>query len=898
MAPCHPMQTPTSARFTVLPSRVTLPASVGAKAQFLGRLTSSEFPVPRWFVVLPDAFHASAAAADPAWRRRLDDPGALREWLLALPMLPEASSEIQRLLSTFADLEGRFAVSLSSAPSGPPPGPLPERTRLFVDGTEVQRSITGLWAEAMHGWLLYNRSERRLDVLPPPPAVIVQEMVDAEVSGIATSADPSTGRRGVAKVSALWGLGPGLHCPDCEADVWHLGREGTIVSRSVVLKALAHKRSSALAETTTSTALPPTHREQPCLTDDQIQSAASLARNAEVLCGQPMEIELAWARGQVHILRARPLPSLASLPDPDGETTLWDGRSLKESFPGFTTPLTFSIARLSHAAVHKAFCRTLSVPASRLNAHDAVLGRMMGMIRGRIFHNLSSWAVICKLLPGFRASPRFIAAVLGDPLPVDTTTRQDGGGGMGSSRMDWCLDALRVGRMMFGLGWQFLTSGRRVRTLQQRLQAVLNAKGVPPALQRIDELANLYQDIERDLLLRWDAAVANDLFALLLAKVQRCLSRKWLGDLTGSLSAELLSGGRSMPSLEPARRIRTMAVLATQNAALTEAFCSGTVREIEIRLLSDPRMQSACADFLRQFGEPCLEELKLETRSLTEFPLPLYRAIGHAARRGLGPDLEDATTPHRAAAQRADRILQGHPLRRWIFRWLLRRTRLALRTREDLRLGRARLFGRLRCIFTEIGRRLAIEGRLDNPRDIFHLTVEEITGFVQGTTVTTDMRGLVSLRKQESERWTKAPPPAGQFETLGAVHIGNGFEARDSGMASPPGEVLQGIAGHPGRVRAQAQRIQRSSELNPATAGILVTESAEPGWLLRAPATAGLLLEEGNALSAAITVAQELNIPAIAGLKGLSSWVKEGDWLEMDGAAGTVRRVPAPSTSP
>jgi pyruvate,water dikinase len=57
------------------------------------------------------------------------------------------------------------------------------------------------------------------------------------------------------------------------------------------------------------------------------------------------------------------------------------------------------------------------------------------------------------------------------------------------------------------------------------------------------------------------------------------------------------------------------------------------------------------------------------------------------------------------------------------------------------------------------------------------------------------------------------------------------------------------------------------------------------------PAAAALLVERGSLLSHSAIVARELGIPAVVSIPGLTQWLKTGDVVEMNGAAGTVRRL-------
>jgi pyruvate,water dikinase len=55
------------------------------------------------------------------------------------------------------------------------------------------------------------------------------------------------------------------------------------------------------------------------------------------------------------------------------------------------------------------------------------------------------------------------------------------------------------------------------------------------------------------------------------------------------------------------------------------------------------------------------------------------------------------------------------------------------------------------------------------------------------------------------------------------------------------------------------------------------------------PAAAGLLVERGSLLSHSAIVSRELRLPCIVSLPGITTTLKTGDLVEMDGALGTVR---------
>ncbi len=84
-------------------------------------------------------------------------------------------------------------------------------------------------------------------------------------------------------------------------------------------------------------------------------------------------------------------------------------------------------------------------------------------------------------------------------------------------------------------------------------------------------------------------------------------------------------------------------------------------------------------------------------------------------------------------------------------------------------------------------------------------------------------------------------------------------------------------------------RDPRTTDIAPGS--ILVAEHTDPGWILVFPKARGVIVERGSQLSHAAIVARELGIPAIVSLRGATTWLQNGDEVEMNGATGVVRVI-------
>ncbi|MEN8131759.1 MAG: PEP/pyruvate-binding domain-containing protein [Pseudomonadota bacterium] len=863
----------------------------GGKAAALGHLASARLPIPAWIVIDPAAFYQSLARHRLEELQRGTDATKIRSLLSDLKPHPGFLHELGEALATLSPKGERLAVRSSAVDEDSADHSFAGQLEsyLYVPIDAVAERVVAVWRSGFSERVLSYRIEAGLPALPPAPAVLVQRMVASAYAGVAFSADPVTGRRDVAVVSAVQGLGTALVSGDADADTWRVDRAGRIIEREIAEKRSAQRFDPAAPDYLREEKLTGDAMRQPVLSDEDVGRIAALARDASHHFGKPQDIEWAIEQGELYLLQSRPITALNGLPDPTGERNLWDNSNIAESYGGITTPLTFSFASRAYESVYREFCRILRVPESAIQDNDTTFRRMLGLIRGRVYYNLLSWYRVLALLPGFTVNRRFMEQMMGvkEGLPEEIANQLAGGA------VDRLRDALRLGGSLTGLLLNHLLLPRKIEHFYQRLDKALDAR-VDPTRMHASQLAGHYHGLERRLLTRWDAPLINDFFAMIFYGVLRSLSVKWCHDTDESLQNDLLAGEGGMISAEPAQRVRKMAELIRDDADFGQLLIAGDLAEINEALPRKAAFQEAYAAYLDRFGDRCLDELKLESATLHDDPLLLLRSIGQFARRLREQETTQPVSVEAGIRAKAEtRIaaeLDGHPVKRLIYRWVLKHARARVRDRENLRFERTRLFGRVRRLFVELGKRFYAEGLLDHPRDIFYLEVDEALGMVEGTTVTTDLKGLVKLRRQEFTRFEQMEPPADRFETLGMVHQGNDFCA-DEEMAQVTDGDLKGIGCCPGVVRGPVRVISDPRNASLSAGEILVAERTDPGWIMLFPAAAGILVERGSLLSHSAIVAREMGIPAVVSVPGITRSLVDGEWVEFDGSSGVIRRV-------
>ncbi len=842
----------------------------GGKARALASMERGGLPVPPWFVVSASAFEESLSGDHRIALETARDDSASQPLLRDLSVHPAIRTEIDAAVRELCPGGERVAVRSSARDEDGAQQSFAGQLESFlnVPAEEVANRVADVWRSAFSRRLFAYRQKHGLRGPVRAPAVLIQQMVAPRAAGVAFSADPVSGRRAVSVVSAVHGLGSALVGGETEADTWLTDRAGTIIERRVVQK-----------------------DRMPCLSDEEVLTVVRLAKAAERRAGRPQDIEWAYADRLV-LLQSRPITSLHTSADPDAPATIWDNSNIVESYSGVTTPLTFSFARDAYEHVYQQFCRMMGVPERVITAREETFANMLGLVRGRLYYNLLNWYRMLALLPGYRVNRGFMEQMMGvkEPLPPDLAARVAGSTTRGRVR-----DAISLMRTLGGLLINLLTVDRQVKAFSARIDDALKPPSPPLEDRRPDELVAHYRELRRKLLRRWDAPIVNDFFAMIFYGLLRQLVTRWLGDADAALQNDLIGSQGGIVSAEPAVRLRRLAVHAADDPVLVERLKGGAVEEILMALDSRPELREEYRAYLERFGERTVNELKLESATLHDDPLPLFRAVGvlasQLARAGnAGLPSSPADDLRVKARARVTRLLRNRPVRRIVFNWVLSQARCRVRDRENLRLERTRLFGRVRRIFLALGRRLHALDILDDPRDVLYLEVNEVLAFVDGTSTCTNLRSLAALRKAEFLGFQAMDAPDDRFETRGAVYQGHDFRQPRT-MAAHGGEERRGVGCSPGVVRGRVRVVTDPNAADMSERAILVAEHTDPGWIMLFPSALAILVERGSLLSHAAIVARELGIPAVVSVPGLTRWLQDGETVEMDGTTGIIRRI-------
>jgi len=260
-------------------AEVTDPVRFGGKAVQLGAAIRSGLPVPGGFAL---SYEDVDAVAD-------GDPSALAALASA------CADDRPRAVRSSAIGEDSTAASFAGT----------HLSLLGVRGaaavTEAVRTVRAsggtAGARAYRSWLGLGHTFRM--------AVVVQELVDADVAGVLFTRNPVTGAA-ERVIEASWGLGEAVVAGLVTPDLYRLDRRGRLLERIPGEKDLAIRCCSSGG--TEEVAVPPELVDSPCLDDRHLAALDALATVCDRVFGSPdHDIEFAFRAGEVFLLQRRPI---------------------------------------------------------------------------------------------------------------------------------------------------------------------------------------------------------------------------------------------------------------------------------------------------------------------------------------------------------------------------------------------------------------------------------------------------------------------------------------------------------------------------------------------------------------------------------------------------------------
>ncbi|RQG94747.1 PEP/pyruvate-binding domain-containing protein [Natrarchaeobius oligotrophus] len=714
--------------------------------------------------------------------------------------------------------------------------------------------------------------------------VVVQEMIDADASGVLFTADPLTGKRTVSSIDASTGLGEAVVSGTVTAEKVRVDREsGDILEYRAGVSGDDGSNPVGANEPVSDieNGGVPDAEDDRVLTDEQVTTLVAYGEGIERSFGSPQDIEWSIADGQFWMLQTRPITTLSPLPEPRPDDDAlhvyysWNHRQ------GMTEVMPPFVVDYWSRTMDGLFDRFGSDPETGLSSATAG-----GMVYIDVTSLLQSDRLAPILLEGLNDFDRQAIA------PLEAVREQRGDELAQSSMLrgtSLTQTASTIGKLApvvgetFGSILQGLVSSsyervpRRARQWADASAAEMirdiragnsEAERLRIALETNDEFS--WEAMERALKL-WNVYFYRAALRRLCPNADdefEALERGLRENVTTAMMIELgdvTDVARDNPQVK---------------RALEEGRSLDEIREVA----GGEEFTAAFENFLDENGFRAPAEIEFSRPRYHEDPAPLLSTVRAKLETGEPGDhrthVERLETEAKRAISRLERQASRErfgSVRRRLVRPFALRYRSYLSMREVTKYALSQLLDETRRQVLAAGEKLERDGRLEDANDVWLYDFDELLAELTNPNTPTDVDLDARRAEQFHHQQLRAP----------RVITSDGEIPRGSIASDVDTDGLVGIPTASGVAEGHARVIEEPSDATLETGEILVAPHTDPGWTPLFLNAAGLVTNNGGKMTHGSIVAREYGIPSVV-VAGATEQIETGQRIRVDGNRGVV----------
>ncbi|HEY4307107.1 MAG TPA: rifamycin-inactivating phosphotransferase [Gemmatimonadaceae bacterium] len=844
----------------------TQTALVGGKGANLGELSHVEgIRVPAGFCVTASAFRRIVADAS-SLDEQLDHlsqvnaqdqqtirtvSAELRRTIEAITIPNDLASEITHALAR-VDANDAYAVRSSATAEDSPTTSFAGQldSYLNVSGADaILRHISRCWASLFTERAVIYRARNGIDHRHAQMAVVIQQMVFPQTSGILFTADPISGNRNVISIDASFGLGEALVAGLVNPDVYQV-RDGTIVTKTIAMKQLAIDALSGGG--TRQHAIEAANQQAPALSDAQIIRLAHLGRQIEAHFERPQDIEWCLANNDFYIVQSRPITTLFPIPVvSDAEKHVYVSVGHQQMMTDAMKPLGISMWQLTapspmYSAGGRVFVdisRALSTSAGRAGL-IGMLGRSEPLIRDAL-----ETIIERGFIPSVANVTPVVAPTAATTTPIET-------------------DANVVTELI-------ASEQASIDTLKRDIQTKSGAE--------------LFDFIRTDLGARRQTSARSMQVVMggieatwwLNEHLEQWLGEKNAADVLAQSVPNNVTSEMGLALLQVADVIRPHAAVVT---LLEHATDDGFLKELP-DVEGGREALDAIQAWLDRYGMRGVGEIDVTRPRWSEHPSMLVPLI-----LGNVKDFESSEGERRfdagktAAANKEGEVLAGLRARpdsdqkAAETKRMIDRLRTFMGYREYPKYFIVNRYFIYKQALLREAERLVQAKVLREKEDIFYLTFQEIENVVRTNVVDYDVihERIDAFRVHQ----TLSPPRmlTSEGETISGIYRRNDF----------PKDALVGLGVSSGTVEGRARVIFDPTTADIEPGDIVVTPFTDPSWTPVFVRIKGLVTEVGGLMTHGAVIAREYGLPAVVGVERATRLIRDGERIRVDGTNGYI----------
>ena len=758
-------------------------------------------------------------------------------------------------------------------------------TFLGIEGLDnILSAILDCWASSFAYPVVEYRRQNGQELIESM-GVIVQEMVDAEVSGVIFTADPSTGNESVMVINATYGLGEAVVSGEVTPDTITVKRCDKNDFQVVKVQSGSKEKKRIIDNTygVKTEMLSEDERRELCMKEDSIYRVCEVSTVLESSLGSALDIEWSLSNGKVYVLQARPITTLDMETDEDlikefdspvvSEKELVTSCNIQEMMPGAVSTLTgdLFIRAVNRAIVYSTMSRLgLQLPVHPLNVTFTQSGLS--------FFNLTQCA--CGGINGIggeKAKSGVEMHVIGHPVEGHDIDAIKDFVGRPFSCMEKILRLIR----------EFITLKKHDTKMFESLREKTHSFDIG---RNTNTAVELYKCIDESLLFYFEMWLAyifkageSGSWASIIMAIMKGDSKDVTLEHMSDM-ALILSDCQNVVSAQIPEAIQNIAERIVESNLKDEFLgMSIDICDNYLKNCKDDNLRSDYIKFMEQHGHRGIREADFIEPSWSQDPSKLMETLKSIVSQNA---FDRRRKSHRSPDEIVD-ALQTKLTRfqKWIFkRSLVRNAMDGVAARE---LGKSYMI-KVTDIFKRAYWRLAYqmvqESRLPEPDLMFFLTHREIGELLHNRSAR-----LVRLAKRRKRVF-----PERNKITYPQINFGlpQPIKTENEEHHLQPSFTLQGMPVCRGKAEGKARVIKSLKDADELKEGdVMICRFTDVGWSPYFPLISGLVTELGGLLSHGAVVARECGIPCIVSTPAATDLIQTGDHVVLDGTAGTISKI-------
>ncbi|XP_044763689.1 prodigiosin synthesizing transferase PigC-like [Coccinella septempunctata] len=735
---------------------------------------------------------------------------------------------------------------------------------------DVLTKICKCWASLFTYQSVMYRKQHGLPIRTSM-AVVVQQMIPAESSGVLFTCHPSNSDPSKMVVTSNFGLGETVVSGESEPDTVTLSRtfEGELSVDSVVLGSKIH--CLVLGRYGIHKHTGEDRSGQRSLTESQAVKLGKVGVILEEAFGSPRDVEWAFFKDRLYVLQSRPVTTLNQ----------WTDEELTHEFdsPHISNDTYYTRANIGEVSPYALTALSYSAIMCNIDKGTQVLA--FGRYDPYVSINLrySHHFAMLELFSAFYPRPSeeietfnqmVDLAIFGRPVLTEEMNRKAIARYGSQTKYSKLLEAVRMLRN----NW----NGSRMTA-----DIVKDEEGLVIGVGDKDDIVDVYEKIDKALVdfvrINYKHCLITSISMVYQFVVLQQLTKGEIKMENYSDIATILSCCGDVISADVPAKLEEMSAVI-RRSKLAERFSEVRPEDGVGWLKTNcAEVYDMLGDFLDVHGHRLLGEMELSIDSWSMDPSAVIKMLQMNCKFET-VDKAEAVVSKDIVNELKSPISNAT---KHILRFLIKRYRKAVGYREISKSTLIKTANKFRIAYKTLARKMKNRGLIPDENLIYHLTQYEIWQIIHGKNPALISKAL--RRQRLYPTWNKLKFPEVMMEMpVPVTEDEEIFEISDSDV------VCTGTPVCVGEVEGRAAVVTSLDDVHLLRQGdVLITKSTDIGWSPYFPMLSGVVTELGGLVSHGAVVAREYGLPCIVGAQNATRMFKTGDKVVISGKNGVIK---------